>query len=208
MPFQGKWVRRVFIFVVALLCVGAGVGVGRLTTATLFAKAVPAAHVSHRGQSAAVQGVKVHGWWTIKVLDHGRLVNERQFENALVGSGASDLASLLTGGESAGHWNVFVYDSSSYPTFLFDLVQLRPDLNVSASGGHVILSGNYTATAAISIGKVQTALFTCAATATASNCTTGTAFGTGHIFTEDTLGTPVAVANGQIVQVSVAIIFS
>src|SRR5438874_2634859 len=118
MPFKGKHIGRVLAFVAAaILCVGAGVAVGRLPIGSLLAKTAPAAQAVDSGSSEAVysglkgtqQGVTVHGWWTIKVVDKGRVVSERQFENALVSSGAAELASLLTGQKVGGHWNVFVY---------------------------------------------------------------------------------------------------
>lgn len=207
MPIKGKRSGRLFMFVAAaLLCVGAGVGVGRLSGSILVAKAVPATHTAQNGQKVAVQGVKIHGWWTIKVLDGSRVVAERQFENALVGNGASDLALILTGQLVAGHWNVFVYGPSS--AFLFDLVQLRPDLTVTGSGGHVILSGNHTASSAMTIAQVQTALFSCGSTQTGSACAAGTVGSVGHLFTDATLATPVSAASGQIVQITVDISFS
>jgi hypothetical protein len=214
MPFKGKHIGPVLAFVAAaILCVVAGVAVGRLPIGSLLPKTAPAAQAVHSGSSQAVysglkgtrQGVTVHGWWTIKVVDQGRVVSERQFENALVNSGASEITSLLTGHKVGGFCNLFVYQNG---LFLFDLVQLRTDLTVAASGGHIVLSGNHTATAAMSIDKVQTNVFTCPSTATASTCSSGAGGHTGHQFTDANLSPPVSVANGQIVQITVDISFS
>ncbi len=78
MAFRGKVSNRTFVFVAAaLLCVIAGLAVGRLPL--LLARGAPAQIAAH---DPPTQGVKVHGWWTIDVFSGTRLVSTRQFENA------------------------------------------------------------------------------------------------------------------------------
>src|SRR5437868_2340723 len=71
-----------------------------------------------------------------------------------------------------------------------------------ATPGHVILSGNYTAGSSISIGKVATSVSLCVAATAPASCVNY--FNDFFFnFTSATLGSPVAVASGQIVQVKV-----
>lgn len=217
MALGGKRRSRVLMFAAAgLLCVGAGFGVGRLPALNQLIQAAPVSAVSsqaanHRAAGPAL-GVSVHGWWTIKVLDRsGRQVSESQFENALstgfLNGGHALLAGLLTRAYTMGPWELL----ASWTGGSLKLGSAPDDgNNLTVNGatlGHVILSGNYTATADISITQVSTFGFLCANTIAPSNCTS--AFNTYFFgFTGTTLASPVAVANGQIVQLKVDISFS
>jgi len=217
----------VLLFVAAgLLCVGAGVGVGRLPAwGQLGAKAAPATgaralHATSAHGTAPVQGVKVHGWWTITVLDRGRLVSTRQFENSLltvnqIGNGGDTvLANLLTRQYSMGPWQLYATDAGGALLFQLSsasdigLQGVNGPLTVSGgTPGHVILTGTFTAGGAISIGKVSTSVSLCTSATAPASCVNY--FGDFFFnFTSATLGSPVAVANGQIVQVKVDISFS
>ncbi len=223
MPFKGKRTGRVLMFVAAgLLSVGVGVGVGRLSAWGQLVKAGPAGThaIQAAGGNSAVgaQGVKVHGWWTIKVLDRGHLVAERQFENSLVaGGGDSLLADLLTHQYTMGPWFVDAFQTDGQ---IFELTNAadvadRRQLTVNgATPGHVILSGTYTPATANSIGRVATGAYGCPPDIASSSCVNSW-LSTRFNFTSTTITTgtppvpaPIAVAAGQIVQVTVDISFS
>jgi hypothetical protein len=203
-----------------LLCVGAGVGVGRLPALNQLIKAAPVSAASsqanqHRG--VPVQGVTVHGWWTIKVFDRNRLLSERQFENALV-TGSNDsgdvvIARLLTRQSPMGPWLLSAFDAGG-GTRLFQLSNaadhaVQGPLAVSGfASGHVILSGTYTAAANISIGTVATQVSQCQSPTTSPDACVNYFGSYIFSFTSATLGSPVAVSNGQIVQIKVDISFS
>lgn len=218
MAFRGKLSDRAFMFVAAaLLCVIAGVLVGRSPLVDkLVGGGSPAKHAVH--SSAA--GVQVHGLWTIRVYDGSRLVTTRQFENACitvstVGNGCDVvLADLLTRSYAMGPWQLYANNAGGGQLFQLSSAAdigsqgVQGPLTVSgATPGHVILSGNYTATSAISIAKVSTSVSLCPSSTAPSSCVNyfGDFF---FVFTAATLASPVAVANGQIVQVKVDISFS
>ncbi len=216
MAFRGKVSNRAFMFVAAaLLCVIAGLAVGRLPL--LLAKGAPGQIAAH---DPPTQGVKVHGWWTIDVFSGTRLVSTRQFENACltvnqIGNGCDAvLANLLTRGYSMGPWQLYAIDAGGALLFQLSsaadigLQGVNGPLNVSgATPGHVILSGNFQAGSDINIGKVSTSVSLCVSGTPPSSCVNY--FGDFFFnFTSATLQSPVAVANGQIVQVKVDISFS
>jgi hypothetical protein len=202
-----------------LLCVGAGVGVGRLPALNQLIKAAPVSAASsqanqHKG--VPVQGVTVHGWWTIKVFDRNRLVSERQFENALVtgatNSGDVVIARLLARQSPMGPWLLSATDAGGAQLFQLSNAAdhaVQGPLAVSGfASGHVILSGNYTAGANISIGKVETLVSQCQSPTTSPDACVNYFNSYLFSFTSATLGSPVAVSNGQIVQIKVDISFS
>ncbi len=220
MAFGGKRPRRALVFAAAgLLCVGAGVGVGRSPALNQLIKAAPVSAASsqanqHKG--VPVQGVTVHGWWTIKVFDRNRLLSERQFENALVtgftNGGDVVIARLLTRQSPMGPWLLSASDAGGGQLFQLsnaaDHAVQGPLVVSGATAGHVILSGNYTATANISIGEVGTQVSECTSAATSPDSCVNYFGSFLFSFTNATLASPVAVANGQIVQIKVDISFS
>jgi len=51
--------------------------------------------------------IKVHGVWTIDVLDEsGHLATRREFENALTSRGSEFLASFLASSSTSGRWRI------------------------------------------------------------------------------------------------------
>src|SRR5712692_7791334 len=68
----------------------------------------PAPQTSSKGGLG--QGIQVHGWWTISVLNpDGTLVRHTEFENALQsGTGDLMLAQILGAQTSIGAWEVNV----------------------------------------------------------------------------------------------------
>jgi hypothetical protein len=63
------------------------------------------------------EGIKVHGHWTIEVLNpDGSLVKHYEFDNALEPTGKTTLASLLTRNSSPGFWIVLLQSSSCIGT--------------------------------------------------------------------------------------------
>jgi hypothetical protein len=202
--------------VAGLLCVVSGVAVGRLPAWGQLVKAAPisaASQAANHHKGVPVQGVTVHGWWTIKVFDQKRLVSERQFENSLQTGlsygGDIFLAALLTRQKSMGPWELAAFWASGN----FVLGSAPDDGNNltvnAATPGHVILSGNYTAVADISINRVQTSMYTCPAATAPASCVNAIVIGNlWFAFTSTNLVPSVPVTNGQIVQFKVDISFS
>jgi hypothetical protein len=165
----------------ALICIGAGIGVGRILP---FGKSQAAAQkvvaAASRHGMVPAQGITIHGWWTIKVLQDGKLVSQRQFENALTTGGASGqtaLAAYLTGGLTPGPWEVLAADDTgaTFATFTNSTIkfagQVGLDVSVNtgdsftskgtAALGHIVLTGSYTPTADGNIEFVYSRLFGC-----------------------------------------------
>jgi hypothetical protein len=64
--------------------------------------AEPAAQVAGR---ASIEGIKVHGHWTLEVRNSdGSVARRVEFENSLVQSGAEFLAGVISGNFTAGSW--------------------------------------------------------------------------------------------------------
>ena len=182
------------------------------------------------------EGIKVHGHWTIDVRNpDGKLVTHREFENALINSGAVFLARVLGRQATTGTWQILLghattIDSSGLPVFdsqspwaiVGDIQEpgtfgssgpsISKNLSVSAPGNKLILSGSLAATTGGSINVVRTALTTCSNTVSPSSCAQpGAEDGNGlNLFTlKNPLDNPVSgIVAGQIVQVTVAITFS
>jgi len=217
--------QAVALVAVALICVGGGIGLGRLPIWNRLANA-PRAMPAPLPQAVAAndrspnQRIKVHGSWTIKVLDKGRLVTERRFENALltvntIGNGGDTvLANLLTRLYTMGPWQLYAIALDGSLLFQLssaaDIAQQNVNGPLTVSGGtpgHVKLSGTFTAGASINIGKVSTSVSLCPSSTAPASCVNY--FGDFFFnFTSTTLSVPVPVANGQEVQVSVDISFS
>jgi hypothetical protein len=173
---------------------------------------------------AANVGIKVHGHWTLVIRnDDGTVASRHEFENALLGPGATLLAQLLAGSAAAGPWLVFLHPASPGPgcnsvnnacsisgpnsglgTESHDLA-----VSVPASGpnaGKLVLRGSVRIPTAQAITEVGTNVVTCAGSTAAGSCvvdlaTAQVAF-TGRGFT------PIPVAADQTVDVTVVISFS
>jgi hypothetical protein len=176
-----------------------------------------------------VEGIRVHGQWTIEVRDpDGTLVERREFENALVGSGEAALMNVLGRVWSIGGWRVvfpqaagsICDDGAGGPFFCYIGENTDPDTNswtfktltvgVSASQPYeVVLNGSLVAQRDGDITTVQTKNLMCEDNAVApASCPGDPGAIVAHSMTSTTLATPVPVLNGQQVQVNVVISFS
>jgi hypothetical protein len=168
----------------------------------------------------SAEKVTVHGQWTIVVRDQrGAVVARREFENALVSSGAGVIASLLVPAgsasqASAGSWGVnitccAIVDSfntaSNSPPFYKNLVVTAPTSGPDAN--KLVLSGSATPTSATTITNVDTYLGTCTG---APGCTAPANPQFSHKALDGLNGNPapVPVAAGQQVIVTVKFSFS
>ena len=171
------------------------------------------------------EGIKVHGHWTIEVREpDGRLVSHREFENALVDQGQGLLAELLGRGVSNPIWLVRLdhvpLDNPDLQPCDQNQVGGRPDAcyiteptsdpilerNVFKnlqlgvlSHTTLQLTGSATAFRSTSIGRVSSRVV-------AIQLPIGQQ--TSFYFTAKDLATPVPVAAGQIIQVTVLFSFS
>ena len=163
------------------------------------------------------EGIKVHGHWTIDILNpDGSLVSHHEFENAFANHlGASTFMNgVLARTKRVGHWQVGLGGSpacyaNGAPCWIVEpgtpyeggvLSVATPATGPNA--GKFVLSGSTTAPRATQIDIVQTTTDDCPA-AVGSTCTAGS-FG----FTQKSLTTPIDLAEGQIIQVTVVISFS
>jgi hypothetical protein len=180
-----------------------------------------------------VEGIEVHGHWTIEVRDpDGTLVERREFDNALASNGERFLTQLLARSQSLGNWQVRAscpvsavcvdMDSDPISECLIveagDPMATQPyffeTLSVSAAGDpgpySLTLSGNLTAQLDGSITAVDTIVLYCGSATAPDDCV-----GAGvppregmSIVTGTVLPSPVAVLTGQQVLVTVVITFS
>jgi hypothetical protein len=162
------------------------------------------------------EGIKVHGHWTIEVREpDGRLVSHREFENALYRGGRA-LASMMGRGVTALAWAVFLGpypgpcthdDGTPAPCEINEPSHPRTGHEVSKNLQVVVgtfpfddtikLTGSTTAAKSTSISTVYSQMLGAAA------------FGNVvYEFSSRDLATPVPVAAGQIIQVSVVFSFS
>lgn len=170
-----------------------------------------------RGQQ---EGIKVHGHWTIEVRNpDGTLVTHREFENALTPVGGLCLAAFLSRSNTPGLWRIHlggantntiidpfggvganIYEPAE-PTAADAVVFKNLSVQVQGfNGNHAAglqLSGSVTAQMDGSIALVDTGVQL-------------QPFGplTYQPFSAATLATPVSVAAGQFVLVTVTISFS
>ena len=176
---------------------------------------------------AAIEGIQVHGSWTIEIREpDGALVSRNSFENALTPIGATALARILGRERSVGAWLFTVEGGSgnNHPCFVntgpavcflfeppgVDMQHSFYNLTVEvpSSGTNLnklVLSGHVTAGRDGIIGRVSTGVTTCSPTVAPSDCPTSV--GTGSTIT-GTVITPVPVQNGQQILVTVVISFS
>ena len=180
-------------------------------------------------------GIKVHGHWTLEVRDpDGSLVRHVEFENSLVGStGSYLLAGLLTGtySSSAQTWSITISGSPNLCSFnngpsfcliespsfctgpcqsnAFNTLSVTSPSNSSNTGDIVKLTGSALAAFAGQINYVETDDIPCTSTVAPQSCTWSSSGQVGYQFTSapNFTGSPVAVAAGQTIQVTVAISF-
>jgi len=187
--------------------------------ASLLARATIPADEYKGGQK---ETIKVYGHWTIEVRNSdGTLVTHREFEHALNGGGAFQLASLLGRGATIESWQVFVQNGVGNAGVMIEPTSPLPatpglfkTLIVAVPGndtnGHplpnakkLVLSGTITAQTKATIFVVKTQPeFHCL------NVPGVSCFGATVALTSAVLATPVDVVAGQIVQVTAVISFS
>jgi len=176
--------------------------------------------------SGPVEGLRVHGHWTIEVRNpDGTVVERRDFENALsIGSGDVHLVNVLARTRAAGTWtitangnpNQICEEPAGTPNICWIMESTDPTpsvgnvyktLTTSVSGGTLVLNGTVTAQRDGQITSVSTRDNYCASSVSPASCTGGSTAGS-FGFTATLLGTPVSVLTGQQVQVRVVISFS
>ena len=144
------------------------------------------------------EGIKVHGHWTIEVRNpDGSVVTHREFENSLQPSGATALASLLTGVVPVGPWEIRVNGSASTPSPCPPAPPITrfipandtscvivagafaatansnvfPNLTVNSSGtGQLVLTGTAVASQSGGVATVSTYVTLCPAGTPQANC--------------------------------------
>lgn len=171
---------------------------------------------------AKAESISVHGRWVIEVREpNGALVSRQDFENALTLSGGQVLPLFLARDYSVGLWIVHMYTRTGQSpcltgggcqlrepesTYVADDVFKTLSVDVPSSGPNatkLVLAGTATAQADGEIGTVATLVGRCASTyAPATPC-----FGDYWPFTQKDLSTPVTVATGQQILVTVVISF-
>jgi hypothetical protein len=177
--------------------------------------------------ASPVEGLTVHGHWTIEVRDpDGTLVERREFENALASGADLFLVNIMGRLRSVGGWRVVLVGA---PAHICDdggggavpcEVAESTDAQVTNETFHtltvttdigppnaVVLSGSVVAQRDGDISTVQTVQLMCSSATTPDNCPGGFITQSGNL-TSTTLGTPIAVLTGQQVQVNVRISFS
>jgi hypothetical protein len=202
-----------------------------MALASVFGPAVPPA-VGQEGVSAgasgggAGEGIKVRGYWTIEVRNpDGTLVRRQEFENALRDTGRAVLAGVLKGVNSPGLWTVNVFGNPPGSGacdmrildegFLTDACRIAEatsalsadsrNLTKSGSPLDVTLSGSFTAVRSGNVGAVATGLGFCGSGVAPSACHSSATLA--NPFSAVTLGQPIPVQQGQIVQVTVVFSF-
>ena len=166
------------------------------------------------------EGIKVHGHWTIEVRNpDGSLATHREFENALTAGGGISLSGFLARTSTVGDWIVaFQINSSNVTWYITEPGTTRgaPNpgvtigaLTISAPNGTFVLTGNGTAPASGTVTAVRWQGSFCPPTVAPANCN-GNAENYGGIgsITGTTLSSPVSVAAGQMIAVTVVISFS
>lgn len=187
------------------------------------AAALPAPTTRESGPSRpGVEGIQVHGRWTIEVREpDGRLVSRTEFENAVVPTGEAALAEFLARKKTPGWWQILLLGSPNMEPCLdagTNAVCIVAESGDSTNTSNVFknlavgltpglmgarLSGTATVQRSGNVDRVRTRVHRCDNTiAPSSPCSSLAA-----IFTQTTLATPIAVLLNQQVAVTVDISF-
>ena len=178
-----------------------------------------------------VEGLRVHGHWTIEVRDpDGTLVERREFDNALdTNTGNQTLTKILGRIWTVGNWQVWTGSQAASevcevpagtPNIQCHIAEAGDPSGVGTNNYfHTLvasvpgsdpyslnLSGYLIAQRDGSIRSVNTVVYTCGS-ATAPDACVG-AGSTSTWVTDTILATPVSVLTGQQVQMNVVISFS
>lgn len=202
-----------------------------LAVCVVAAMAIAAHAQTPPAPGGPTEGIKVHGHWTIDIKNaDGTLASHHEFENALVARGAQQLVTTLAGGSSPVGWAIWMVgvnqatapcdgpNSVPYPCVIRQ-AEITVDGPSESANLQVVgipigapttlrLSGSVTTTALrpSEIADVVALMVSCAPALTRSACIAGQ--GLRLPVTEHLLSTPISVAAGQIVQVTVDITFS
>lgn len=161
------------------------------------------------------EGIKVHGRWTIDVRNpDGSLVSHHEFENAFAShlGAATFMNGVLSRTKRVGNWQIALAGTpacyaNNAPCWIVEpgtpieggvLTVTTPTSGPNA--GKFVLSGSTTAPRAAQISIVQTGTDDCPPA--------GTCIASSFGFTQKELAAPIDLAEGQIIQVTVAISFS
>ena len=218
------WVTIAAVMWVALL----------VTPAVAQEKPASRADVNERGapakQGSPLEGIKVHGHWSIVIKNpDGSVASRHEFENALVLTETA-LGDILGRATVIGRWNVAVVaaacvsqDGVGTPV-VCDLeepgggncpaasCQSFNNLTVSTANGKAILQGNATATFAAPISTVTTFVSECPRTGTGNYglpaVCGNTPASNASVFSSTNPTPTISVLAGQIIQVTVTFSFS
>lgn len=193
-----------------------------LAVCVVAAMAIAAHAQTPPAPGGPTEGIKVHGHWTIDIRNaDGTLASHHEFENALTASGQLALASLLSGFGQSRQWSIDLLDVSGgqhpcgNPQTGRQICAIHADPPTVSSSqnplgvvetNHLLLSGTVTSfTGGTSIlSGVWTMLDMCGRAD--PNCSLNNA--AHYQFTSHSLASPITVAAGQIIQVTVDITFS
>jgi hypothetical protein len=186
-----------------------------LASAATYAVASATSPRNASASPASADLIKVHGRWTIKVVDgSGKVVTVRRFENALIYSGIP--ARIFGRKASVGLWQIFASPSTGNNSpcggsscFVQETTDASSPLTVSApvdpgEFGPLTLDAHFTATQDGNVGRVQTSVQQCNY-GTSVPCTPQG--NSAWPFTATSI-TPVSIAAGQQVLIHVVISFS
>lgn len=236
--------RRIYALVTGLAAVTAvalmlifvvlpgGSAARRIPEAAPVEIAAPGAVVQETASKpgSPVEGITVHGHWTIEVRNpDGSLVERREFENALLAHGETIISRVLAHQLTVGPWGVNVSatsaanspctDENGNPSFCLSTERDIPpgmtgnwffntlEVSVPTTGPNankIVLSGSVVASRDGILDKVSTSFGTCTSDTAPDSCT-GEATGA---ITNTTIPSAITVLNGQTVLITVVIGFS
>ena len=156
------------------------------------------------------EGIQVHGDWTIDVYDEDGMLDQHvEFSNALLTSGGQWLASVVTGGLTAGTWGIIARDQNNDPGAPCGdgaSVCQNSNVDVSVAGGAFTLSAAFDATRAGVVEVVETQTWSCPSDSAPAACDENAAIA--NLFTGTTLPETIAIEAGQTFDVQVEISFT
>ncbi len=169
------------------------------------------------------EGIKVHGHWTIEVRNpDGSLVMHREFENSLTGGGNYALSTVFARTNSVGLWQINLRGGCPGSIAVNDCIveeNASPQTGAGVFKGLIIstpattgglstlqLTGTARTSAAGQITAVQTFINVCPGGGCAP-ATSGGYVTAGYLFSQAII-TPISVASGQSIDVTVLFSFS
>lgn len=183
-------------------------------------------------ENASIEGIQVHGHWTITVKNQqGKVIEKREFENSLSNNGSQNITEMMAGEFTFGAWSISTnsmnsqndicqgedangnptpsqciissYDSSQ--NFVFNTLNISTP-NSGDNANSLVLTGNFTAAYDGNIGHVHSIFHRCDSSTSPDNCTTGS--GGQYAFTSKTLDSAVSILANQQVSITVVLSFS